>query len=252
MPHYCQVALNLPLKDAFDYEVPEGLTLSPGQRVRVSFGRRRLEGVVTALLDHSQVKGLKPVEMALEAVPSVSPELLQFTRWVSDYYLCGWGEALALALAPAGVPKQDAWLEVVDPAGLGALIAGLAERQVRSRAVLEGLLTSGALRLDDARAEGLSLLVSKRALAGGILRRALRDIGGTGPMVPAKSGPVLNPAQAQAVDAVQSALGAGKGGAFLLHGVTGSGKTEVYLQALDAVLRAGGGGIVLVPEIALT
>jgi primosomal protein N' (replication factor Y) len=252
MPTYCQVALPLPLKEAFDYEVPPGLDLSPGQRVRVPFGKRHLDGVVTALIGQSQAKGLKAVEEALEDVPSISPLLLKFTRWIADYYLCGWGEALALALPPPGQVRREAWLDPADPAAVRALASGLAARQARSRSVLEAVLDRGSVPLAWARSEGLSPAILKRALEQG-LRRVVREAPDPEPDAPlAGPVPVLTGPQASAVDAIKAALDKGAGGGFLLHGVTGSGKTEVYLRALDAVLRAGGGGIVLVPEIALT
>jgi primosomal protein N' (replication factor Y) len=251
MPRFCQVSLPLPLRGAFDYKVPEGVSVQAGQRVQVPFGRQRLQGVVTALLDQSQAKGLKAIERVLDGAPSVSPALLKFTRWVADYYLCAWGEALALCLPPAGGLRQEAWLQVADPAALSELAEGLPARSLRSQGVLRQVLAAGSLSLGQARAEGLSEAVLKQALAQG-LRRVTQSLRPQ-PAAPAPDrAPALKPAQAQAVGAIQAALRAGQGEGFLLYGVTGSGKTEVYLAALEQALGQGGGAIVLVPEIALT
>ena len=181
---FAQVSLPLPLKEPFDYAIPDGMSVAVGQRVRVPLGRRSAEGVVVGLLKDSQVKGMKAILEVLDPEMVLSPVLLKFTRWVADYYLCGWGEALSLALPPIMKRKPKAAAEKEQPA-------------------------------------------------------AVRPF-------------ALNEAQASAAHAISQALHAGNAGAFLLRGITGSGKTEVYLDALDTVVALGGGAIVLVPEIALT
>jgi primosomal protein N' (replication factor Y) len=250
MPGYCQVSLPLPLAGAFDYKVPEGWRVRPGQRVRVPFGPRRLVGVVTALLDHSDAKGMKALQALVDDEPIVSPALLKFTRWIADYYLCGWGEALALALPTEGSRRQEAWLEPADGAALEALAAELGPRQARSQAVLLRL-AQGPLRLAEARDDGLSDPVLKQALAQG-LRRVLRQAAPTVDAPAPAPMPALTGPQAAAVEAIGGALDQGRDQAYLLYGITGSGKTEVYLRALQRALDLGGGAIVLVPEIALT
>ncbi len=181
---FALVALPLPLKEPFTYAIPEGMSVQVGQRVRVPFGRRSEVGVVVALAKESDVKGMKAIAELLDPEPILSAHLLKFTRWIADYYLCGWGEALALALPPLMKRKPKAEKEAPLPA----------------------------------------------------------------PVKPFK----LTEAQAAAAEAISRSLKAGEADAFLLRGITGSGKTEVYLDALDTVLGLGGGAIVLVPEIALT
>ena len=249
---YCQVALPLPLKGVFDYAVPAKSDVRVGMRVRVPFGRQRLTGVVTGMLEQSQAKGLKALDEVLDQEPSVSATMMKFTRWLADYYLCGWGEALALALPPPEGLRREPWVEAAQPAALAALVQSLNARQVRSRLALERLLQAGALPLAEARAEGLSPAVLKQALAGGA-RQVLRELKVEGEVAPPLARPPkLTAPQAEAGEALVKALDSGEAAAFLLHGVTGSGKTEVYLRALEHAVTLGGGAIVLVPEIALT
>lgn len=186
---FAQVALALPIRESFDYSVPEGLELELGMRVLVPFGRRQLKGVVVGLSDATTIAQVKPIAKALDHASLLSGGMLKFTRWIADYYLAGWGEVLPLALPP--------------------------EQKAKKERVL--------LRL----AHEASSPASKQA-------------------------PPLNAAQAAAVQSVVASLKAKQGDAYLLHGVTGSGKTEVYLHALEEALRLGGTAIVLVPEIALT
>jgi primosomal protein N' (replication factor Y) len=186
-PPYCKVALPLPLKEAFDYSLPEGMPALPGMRVRVPFGKRKMTGVLVELAAETALKSTKAVEALLDAEVMASPRMLEFTRWVAEYYLAGWGEVLPLAFPPYVKGKRR--------------------------------------KKKEERAEKLPK---------------------------ASRAPDLSPAQAAAAKALRQGIKEGKGAAFLLHGVTGSGKTEVYLDALEAALESGGGAIVLVPEIALT
>jgi primosomal protein N' (replication factor Y) len=253
---HAQVAFDLPLDRAFDYLVPEGMALAPGQRVLAPFGRRHLQGVAVSLNEPERRQGIKALERVLDPAPVASPAMLEFTRWLADYYLCGWGEALALALPPQHSARQQAFIAAPGREALLAAAAGLAARQARSRAALLELAESGLAALSDLQAQGLSPLLLKRGLAEGWLKRQSRPVaaaaGQGGALALASVPPQLTPAQAAAVLAVGGALKAGQGGGFLLHGVTGSGKTEVYLHALAQALGQGGSAIALVPEISLT
>ncbi|MDH4248544.1 MAG: hypothetical protein OEW39_12100, partial [Deltaproteobacteria bacterium] len=106
VPGVAEVALNVPLRRVFDYRVPEALAglLEPGSRVIVPFGVRVRSGIVVGLKARSALapERLKEVQRVTGAAPLFPPELLPFTRWVADYYLCGWGEVLEAAL-PSGL-----------------------------------------------------------------------------------------------------------------------------------------------------
>src|SRR3989338_1547548 len=92
---FAQVALNLPPERTFDYSLPSHLEgkIKIGQRVRVSFGPRRLVGYVVAVTDKSGIFKIKPLEGIIEQEPLISEEMLKLTRWLSNYYYCSWGEA---------------------------------------------------------------------------------------------------------------------------------------------------------------
>jgi primosomal protein N' (replication factor Y) len=214
-------------------------------------------GVVVATAERSALPParLKPVLDVLDPVPLLDPPLRELLEWAAQYYHHPLGQVLASALprslrlgAPA-VSTEERWL--VSEAGAQAAAAGEPRRAPRQRALLELLLESGgatAAALDKTGAwRAAARALSQRGwiassevtvvpeAAGGRLRAA---------------GPELLPGQSAAVAAVGASLGTF--GAFVLHGVTGSGKTEVYLRLIERVLLGGRRVLVLVPEIGLT
>ena len=252
------------LRGPFDYRVPSEMEdVQVGSMLVVPFGRRRLVGVVVGLAEHSDVPPERLVE-PLEALGrGVPPELVSLGLWVAEEYCSTPARGLALVLPPgtgtAGPPRvgiRRALVAELTAEGSAAAVAGaavrLGERQRAALAALEaGPLPAASVARDIG--GGHSTLRSLEArglvtLTAAEQRRRPR-IEGVGA---SHGGSVLTPAQQDALAAIESRLDRRGGGRLLLHGVTGSGKTEVYLQAVSAALQRGRSAIVLVPEIALT
>ncbi len=251
------------LRGPFDYRLPaemEGLEV--GSLVRVPFGRQRILGVVVERTEHSELP-LERLAEPIEALEAGTPaELVRVGLWIAREYCSTPARGLELVLPPgtgASGQRTRSRLELraeIAPDGEAALSGG--ERLgVRQRAVLESLREAGESSLGElSAAVGADRQVLRRLEARGLiathstrLRRAPAHSA-----VGAESGrPQLLPEQEAAVARIVAALD-GEAGApreLLLHGVTGSGKTEVYLAAVEAALRQGRTAIVLVPEIGL-
>src|SRR5215207_5686885 len=252
------------LRGPFDYRRPEAMeALDVGSVVRVPFGPRRLLGVVVEVAEASELppeRLAEPIE-ALEA--GATPELVRLGLWVAREYCSTPSRGLQLVLPPgtgtgsAGrtVRTKTELRAAILPAGEAALEDG--ERLgAKQRAVLEALrageMSSGEL----ATAVGADRQTLRRLEGRGLISThsvAVRRIPGEPGLTGAPAAPELLPEQAEAVAAIVAALDgeARSDRKMLLHGVTGSGKTEVYLAAVEAALERGKGAIVLVPEIGL-
>ena len=261
---FVDVAVNRPLRCELTYVVPDHLAagLEAGSRVAVPLGRSRQVGVAVAVTRTSEVpRGkLRAILDVLDPEPVVGPELLELTRWISVRYACSWGEALA-AVLPAPL-KHEAGVRKVLVArvreGLGAEeLAALEDTAPKQHRLLRTLLEMGgsAELRDVLRLLNLSHSPARTLERNGFLRIERVEVhpdllssGKADRVRPAQ----LSPAQEAAVAAIHGRLERGEHAAFLLEGVTGSGKTEVYLRAIEHALTLGKGAIVLVPEIALT
>ena len=253
-----QVALPLPLPRLFDYLPPPGSPAPDaadiGRRLRVPFGPRRLVGVVAGIGGPGPAgAALRPAQAWLEPAPLLEGELLDSLRWLARYTHAPLGEVLATALPAAlrrGEPLPDthAWGWRLTEAGATGL-PGLRKGGRPQRLALllqEGERDEDSLdaAVDDWRAAARALL--KRGYAERIALTA------TLPRTPGGGRPAPhtpNPEQQAAIDAVRAAPGFAP---ILLDGVTGSGKTEVYLHAIADCLARGRQALVLVPEIGLT
>jgi primosomal protein N' (replication factor Y) len=257
-----EVAVAAAVRGTFTYRVPSSLAaeVALGQRVAVPFGKsRRATGYVvgfpTAPPAGFELRDLLEV---LDPFPPFTPRLVELIRWAEDYYLVPPGELLRAALPPGlntrkgdGGPARRGVEYAAAAEGAAEVLPSLSRARAQ-RAVLDYLLARGRIPVDELKAAFPHGRTALKALE----KRGLVHLTTETPV--ARSGllpggappPALTPAQREAVDALVGALGTFQ--PFLLHGVTGSGKTEVYLQAIARAREQGRGALVLVPEIALT
>lgn len=247
------VALPVPLRRCFDYLVPPELRacLPPGVRVEVPFGRRQLVGLVVSTPRQAEDNGYqyKPVSRVLDAAPLAPPDWLKLLLWAADYYQHPVGEVVAAALpAPLregrpALARQARGLRLTE-AGRRAL-AELPARAHRQQALLSALAVSD-LRIPAGEASGFDAAVLRRALD----QRWVEECAAATEAAPRMPPPTLSTAQQRALADLQSASPGFS--VSLLEGVTGSGKTELYLRLAEQALQAGRQVLVLVPEIGLT
>lgn len=268
------VVFNRPIDQVFTYRVPARLdsVIAPGQRVRVPLGRGNTPtigycvSVQPTLPEGVDLVRVKEVVEVLDNPPLIDANMLVLTRWLAGYYACSWGQALD-AVVPAGVKKQAG-------TRVGTFLVVPEEVRARGEAALEGLPLK--------QAEALAVLlhaeepltvadVCRRARCAPGPIKALRDRGqvhtvkrrfrkqgaataeaaATEGIAP-QARPELTREQQGVLDRLIPTLRGDAFATFLLHGVTGSGKTEVYLSAIEEVVARGREAIVLVPEISLT
>ena len=343
-PRFAEVAVPLRVAQTFTYRLPSALRAEArvGARLLVPFGRKLLTAYVVALhealdpalgLDEAE---LKEAEELLDTEALVTPEVLELTRWIADYYAAPWGEVLKAAL-PAGLNAAVEQVLTITPEGrdeLARLPASRAatqkarvlrfvadehettlrqlERQagltralsvarelerrgwikltqrtrtasarakrrkavrlrpveqhngdgaralsVAQRRVVDALIAAGgellfSELLESARAGASAVQTLERRGVVEVYARAVRRDPLANARLPGRDEFVLTAAQQAAFDEITAAVAERKYAAFLLHGVTGSGKTEIYIRAMRAALAQGRSAMMLVPEIALT
>ncbi len=258
-----RVALDTPLRRTFDYlrdaDSPAGMA---GQRVRVPFGRREKIGFIVSIENQSEIDNakLKRISSYIDHQPTFDPALLTLLRWAADYYHHPLGEVIATALPKLlreGAPLQErSFVWAITTAGRRALEAGEAKRAPQQRALLERVARDEAGVPEDELADWPRWRDHARSLRERewAERREREHASALPPVQPdglATGVPEPTPDQQAALDTI---IASGDTGyrAWLLQGITGSGKTEVYLRLAERQLRAGRRVLILVPEIGLT
>ncbi|WP_027696432.1 primosomal protein N' [Vibrio litoralis] len=256
-PNIAQVALPVPLDKCFDYLIPNYLFPVIGGRVSVPFGRQTLIGIVVGIVDHSDfpIEQLKPIKACLDAKPVWPKSLYQLLHWCSQFYQYPLGDTLAMALPsllkkgkPADFTSLKEWH--ITEAGKNQLAAGFGRAHLQAKVVR--MLDHGPLPHQAMIDEEISSATLKTLQDKGWIEA--KHTQPTQPKWPAQleneqHKPHLNEEQAIAVASINNHPGFG---CFLIDGVTGSGKTEVYLSIIKPVLEQGKQALVLVPEIGLT
>jgi len=254
----------------YDYLVPEKLEALAVAGVRVtvpfSLGNRRSEGIILSVTDHSEFEKLKSVESVLDTYPVLSAEQIKLAMWMHDRFFCTVYDAVK-AILPAGLwfkpdgsrrigDKTVELIELSVPVEDALAIAAQKRRKAPAQsAILDLLCTAGqvpaldALQFVGASRQSLKALISAELVSQSfeeVFRRpeVYSDV--------RSELPVLNDAQSKAFDGLSRLRRKGKAEAALLFGVTGSGKTSVYIHLISETLKAGKTAIMLVPEISLT
>ncbi|MEK1941650.1 MAG: primosomal protein N' [Pseudomonas sp.] len=259
-PVILRLALPSPLRRLFDYLAPKGTPagdLQPGMRLRVPFGKREIIGILVEISDHSDVPAdkLKPAIALIDAQSPVPPAFFKLCLWTAQYYQHSLGDTFSWALPnllrqgePAEVRQERFW-HVAEGASFDDPRLARAPRQrdalkviaQHPHGVAHRLLSQLQLNKDS-----LDLLREKGLVTIEARRHATIERHGNWLAQPELP---LNPEQRAATEAIRS--GFDSFNAFLLAGVTGSGKTEVYLQLIRETLEAGKQALVLIPEINL-
>ncbi len=249
-----RVALDVPLSKLFDYSLGNDISISPGQRVLVSFGRKEMVGVAIECVASSALlaERIKPVLRVLDDTPAMPDELLGLLHFCSDYYHYPLG-ATVLAALPSrlrikrAIAIQEEMQYVLSSSGCALDLILLPKRKVVQHRILAALRL-GALSITQVRALSSSGVSALKGLldAGWVETRAVASIHDTSTFSDTHT---LTLEQQQAVDLIATTVCFS---CILLHGITGSGKTEVYVHAMNRILQQGGQVLLLVPEINLT
>lgn len=256
-PQIARVALPVPLDKCFDYQIPAHLSPVVGGRVLVPFGPKKHVGIMISFEKESDypIEKLKPIQACLDHQPLWTPSLYSLLQWCSQYYQYPFGETLSNALPgalrkakPAHFSPIEQWRITTD--GLKQIDIGLGRAHQQMKA-LQLLKNQPCTHQELLNADITKSTLKNLAEKGWVIQEEIRlkPKKWHTPVKSDRETPQLNQEQAIAVATINQSSGFH---AYLLDGVTGSGKTEVYLNAIESVLAQGKQALVLVPEIGLT
>ncbi|EIM25192.1 primosomal protein N' [Microvirga lotononidis] len=241
------VLIPLALDTAYSYAVPDGLAVEEGDVVQVPLANREVAGVVWGMRD-GQGGNLKKVTAVIEA-PNLSPKMRKFLDWIAWYTLAPKGSALAMGLKIPDPDRQEV-------ARVGVKLAGPSpKRMTPARQKVMEVAQDGTVRLKSelAHAAGVSAGVVNGLIDEGVLETVTLLAEPVAEMPdPAFGHTALSDGQREAADTLVAAMGEEHAPVLLLEGVTGSGKTEVYFEAVAEAMQQGRQTLILMPEIALT
>ncbi|HEY0728490.1 MAG TPA: primosomal protein N', partial [Pyrinomonadaceae bacterium] len=259
---FVEVAVPVHVAQTFTYRLtPEqSIHAKPGARIMGPFGRKMRTGYIVALHDELpsgidlEESEIKEAERIVDEVPVCTPEILQLAKWVAEYYASPLGEVLKATLPPGINPRPQTARNSVVKAKLRKFVrlknADAEKITEKQKQVLLALEQRGPLPLKELSAATVASL-ERKGLVEVFDEAVRRD-----PLANSVSRPVedftLTSAQSAVLEKIKEQVETETYGAFLLHGVTGSGKTEIYIRAMRAALERGRSAMMLVPEIALT
>ena len=250
------IAVNVPLKQLFSYRVPVSLieTIQVGMRVKIPFGRRTTIGFIL-VLRRGQADDLKDLNGLLDEEPLLTSILIKLLRWSADYYCHPIGQVVRSAL-PAGLGGENTTTKILKESFYKPLNQGILPQGRKQQALLQFIIQQESAGLSQIREQFPSpYAMLKRLVDTGALevseRELIRDPFLT-EKLPEDKFLTLNSEQNFAIEKISVSIQPKTFSGFLLHGVTGSGKTEVYLQAVEQCLKSDRQALILVPEISLT
>ncbi|MBD3265579.1 DEAD/DEAH box helicase, partial [bacterium] len=258
---YIEVVFAVPVRQAFTYTVPEHLQqqVKIGCRVEAPFGKRNEIGYIVSHRQEKprEIQKIKPITRQIDEIPIFEPSLLPFLDWVANYYLCSRGEVYAAAypFSPDIQPKKVTYVILKEAfRNEPALLKGI-RGDAQNKVIAFLLENPGRYSPSQiAKRVGVSQSPIKTLQQNGVIElvEAEEYRGPTYSSHEITQQFQLTQEQEQCISHIETALDLSKPKPILIQGVTGSGKTEIYLQAIHRVLRRGKNALVLIPEIALT